>query len=427
MVLPGASAGSAPGGSRRSGWAVLLLAAALGLAVAGCGDEGDDGQSRLVPGRTLTVYTSLPRQGGTSEATRDALRAERLALQESRGRAGGYRVRLVTLDNASKDTGAWDADRTAVNARAALRDDTTIAYLGEWDDGATAISLPIFNEAGILQVSATNTDVGLTRADGGGAGEPERFAPTGQRTYARVMPADHTQAAALATAMQEQCFEVHLVDDGQPAGQGMVQMVRREARERELDVSGADSLGAAPEGRRAIEDRIARSDADCVLLAAAAPSADAVALLRDVRAARPGMRFFGPATLADPDFLRALGPALEAQLRITTPTLAPSAYPASSERFFDAFRERFGHAPDIRALYGYESMRAVLRAIDEAGELANDRSEVIRAFFGIDDRESVLGTYDIDDNGDTTLAVYGMNRVRDGRLVFDGVVELTDG
>ena len=402
-----------------------MLVAALALAAVACGDDADDGRSRIVPGRTLTIYSSLPRPGA-GEATQDMLRAERLALQESRGRVGPYRLRLVALDNAAKDTGTWDADRTAINARAALRDDTTIAYLGEWDEEATGVSLPIFNEAGILQVSATNTYVGLTRADGAAAGEPERFFPTGQRTYARVVPADHEQAAALATLMQEECFEAHLVDDGEPAGQGLALMVRREARERELDVSGTDSLGVAPGGRRAVEARIARSGADCVLLAAA-PSAEALELLRDLRAARPDMRFFAPAALAQPGFLRALGPALEAQLRITTPTLAPSAYPAASRRFFEAFRDRFGHTPDVRALYGYEAVRAVVHAIDEAGELGNDRSEVIRAFFGIDDRESVLGTYDIDDNGDTTLGVYGANRVRDGRLVFDGVVELTDG
>jgi branched-chain amino acid transport system substrate-binding protein len=394
---------------------------------AACGDEQEDGRSRIVPGRTLTIYTSLPRAGGAGEATQDMLRAQRLALQEARGRVGAFRVRLVAVDNAAPETGTWDADRTAVNARAALRDATTIAYLGEWDEDATRISLPIFNEAGILQVSATNTYAGLTRADGAAAGEPERFFPSGQRTYARVVPADHAQAAALATLMQEVCFEVHLVDDGQPEGQGMALMVRREAREQELDVSGTDSLGVAAGGRREVEDRIARSGADCVLLAAGEPSAEAVELLRDLRAARPAVRFFAPAGLAEPGFLRSLGPAVEAQLRITTPTLAPSAYPAASERFFEAFQDRFGHPPDIRALYGYEAVRAVLGAIDEAGELGNDRSEVIRAFFGIDDRESVLGTYDIDDSGDTTLPVYGANRVRDGRLIFDGVVELSDG
>ena len=39
----------------------------------------------------------------------------------------------------------------------------------------------------------------------------------------------------------------------------------------------------------------------------------------------------------------------------------------------------------------------------------------------------MLGTYDIDDNGDTTLGVYGANRVRGGRLAFDRVVELSEG
>ena len=67
-------------------------------------------------------------------------------------------------------------------------------------------------------------------------------------------------------------------------------------------------------------------------------------------------------------------------------------------------------------------MNAVLHAIDEAGELGNDRAEVVKQFFAIRDRRSVLGTYDIDDDGDTTLSAFGVNRVRDGRLVFDRVV-----
>jgi branched-chain amino acid transport system substrate-binding protein len=35
----------------------------------------------------------------------------------------------------------------------------------------------------------------------------------------------------------------------------------------------------------------------------------------------------------------------------------------------------------------------------------------------------VLGTYSIDENGDTTLTDYGANRVRNGKLVFDKVIK----
>ena len=33
-------------------------------------------------------------------------------------------------------------------------------------------------------------------------------------------------------------------------------------------------------------------------------------------------------------------------------------------------------------------------------------------------RESVLGTYDIDENGDTTLTDYGLYEIEDGQLEF---------
>ena len=37
----------------------------------------------------------------------------------------------------------------------------------------------------------------------------------------------------------------------------------------------------------------------------------------------------------------------------------------------------------------------------------DDRAAVIEAFFATKGRESPLGTYDIDDDGDTTLSDYG--------------------
>ena len=35
----------------------------------------------------------------------------------------------------------------------------------------------------------------------------------------------------------------------------------------------------------------------------------------------------------------------------------------------------------------------------------------------------MLGTYSIDENGDTTLSDYGGNRVEGGKLVFDKVIK----
>ena len=36
---------------------------------------------------------------------------------------------------------------------------------------------------------------------------------------------------------------------------------------------------------------------------------------------------------------------------------------------------------------------------------------------------SALGTYDIDENGDTTLTDYGLYKIENGKLVFDKVIK----
>ena len=70
-------------------------------------------------------------------------------------------------------------------------------------------------------------------------------------------------------------------------------------------------------------------------------------------------------------------------------------------------------------------MSVVLDAIDDADGAGTDaagRQAVVDAFFSTQGRESVLGTYDIDANGDTTLSDYGGYVVEDGELVFSRVI-----
>jgi branched-chain amino acid transport system substrate-binding protein len=55
--------------------------------------------------------------------------------------------------------------------------------------GRSEVSIPILNNAGIPQVSPANTYVGLTTDEPGvsAPGEPEKYYPTGNRTYLRIV------------------------------------------------------------------------------------------------------------------------------------------------------------------------------------------------------------------------------------------------
>jgi branched-chain amino acid transport system substrate-binding protein len=65
-------------------------------------------------------------------------------------------------------------------------------------------------------------------------------------------------------------------------------------------------------------------------------------------------------------------------------------------------------------------MAVVCDAIAKGGD---DRQAVIDAFFSTKGRESPLGTYDIDKDGDTTLSDYGGYKAEGGKLVFNKVIK----
>ena len=78
------------------------------------------------------------------------------------------------------------------------------------------------------------------------------------------------------------------------------------------------------------------------------------------------------------------------------------------------FAEKYGDEnPDPYAIYGYEAMKLGLDAIERARRQGQRRTTSLEALFATKDRDSVLGTYSIDENGDTTLTDYGVYKVGD--------------
>src|SRR5438128_6296313 len=108
----------------------------------------------------------------------------------------------------------------------AAQDTSTIAYLGEYNSAATAVSLPLINAAGILQVSPGSPYGGLTSPLDAGQDEPERFYPTGQRTFGRLRPGDSVEAAAQVTLMKHLgVSSVYLLDDQDPFDAPLAEIV----------------------------------------------------------------------------------------------------------------------------------------------------------------------------------------------------------
>jgi branched-chain amino acid transport system substrate-binding protein len=350
-----------------------------------------------------------------------------LALQQADNKAGDVTLEYESLDDSTAQVGSWTPEATSANAREAAQDDSVVAYIGEFNSGASAISMPILNEAGLAQVSPANTAVGLTTDEpGADEGEPDKYYPTGERHYVRIVPKDTIQGAALATLMADEgCGNVYILNDKEVYGAGLSRNIEASAEEQGLEVLGNEGIDKNAPNYRSLASKMADAGTECFAYSGITAN-NAVQLFKDVEAAIPDAKLYGPDGVAESGFADpaegGIPANVAAKTKVTVATLSPDQYPPEGQKFFDDFEKEYGEKnPDPYAIYGYEAMRLVMDAIERAG--STDRQAIIDALFDTKGRESVLGTYDIDENGDTTLTDYGVYAIEGGELTFDQTIK----
>jgi branched-chain amino acid transport system substrate-binding protein len=408
-------------------WSCLTAVMAFGVAACGDDDEnggGGGGGSESSGGGTLNVYSSLPLQGASRPQSEDVIKGIQLALKQKNNKCGDFGIKYESLDDATAAAGKWEPGATAANARKVAQDDAAIAYIGEFNSGASAISIPITNEAGILHVSPSNTALGLTKGGAGAEpGEPDKYYPTGERNYGRVVPIDTIQGAAQAQYMKDEgVTSVYILDDNEVYGKGVGKNTQTAAEGLGIEIAGTDSWDGKAANYRALASKIQSSGADAVFTGGIIDN-NAPQLYKDLHAAMPDAKLFGPDGVATVDFTKEIPADVQGVTFLTAPTLSPDELPPAGQQFYKDYEAEYGEPQDEidpYAVYGYESMAVVCDAIAQGGD---DRAAVIDAFMSTKGRESPLGTYDIDADGDTTLSDYGGYRAEGGKLVFNKVIK----
>lgn len=349
---------------RPRSWASAALLTAC-VALASCGGGGVSGASRA------TVYVSMPLRGPSGADGRDVVDGARMALAAAGGKAGRLAVRARYLDDAvGGPSAAWSAAAVGANARAATEDTSAVAYIGDFESGATRTSEPITNAAHLLQVSPASSAVDLTRPFLGSDTLPAVEDQGGERTFGRVIPDDSAQAAAAsAWARQLGIDRIQVLGDGSAYGRTMATAFKEAVGGPKVAVAGAPALyyaglaGDEPPVVKRFGGRVIASDALLSPFAAGAPRADL----------------------------------------ITSAAQAPTELPPGGHVFAAKFLDRYGREPGRYAAYGYEAMAVVIDSVRRAADSGTEREAVVDAFFDTRGRDSVLGTYAIDPLGDTTL------------------------
>ena len=311
----------------------------------------------------------------------------------------------------------------SANARAAAQDKSTGAYLGEFNSGASAISIPILSDAHVPQISPSNTAVGLTSDEpGSDPGTPGKYYQSGFRNYARIVPKDTIQGAALATIMKKDgCTKVAMTNDKEVYGGGLAKNIELAAKAQGLNIIFNEGIDPKAANYRSLASK-AKGRARTASCTRGITANNGVQIFKDFSAAIPSAKLYGPDGVAETGFTdpkqggipASVGKEGQADGRdavagTATGRPARSSSPTSPRRRARRTRTRTRSTATRRCALALD---AITRS------KTGTRDDIVKALFATKDRDSPLGTYSIDKNGDTTLTDYGVYKIVNGEQVF---------
>ena len=414
--------------ARRTGiLAVLGLAAALLVVGCGGGAGGGGGEEE---GAAAKIVSDLPMQGANRAQTLTMVNAIRLALQERDNKAGDINIEYEVLDDATAQAGQWDAAKCAENAQSAAQDEEIIGWIGPFNSGCAAVEIPINNEAGLGMISPANTYIGLTKP-GGEPDEPEKYYPTGERNYARVIVADDKQGKAGVALMLDEGFEsVYILDDKETYGKGLADQFQQAAEDQGIEVVGREGIDGSAPNYRSLMNKIAQAQPDAVYFGGIIEN-NAAQLIKDKVGAgmsNDDVAFIGPDGIFVDELLSQAGDSAEG-IFVTFGGLPQKELSEEGQQFVQKYEEKYDDAIQPYTAYAYEAANVMLDAIEKASEDAGgvpDRQAVVEQIHATEDYQGALGTWSFDEDGDTTLTELSVQTVEGGEWQLHSVLDVSE-
>ncbi len=303
-----------------------------------------------------------------------------LAVDKHNDANPGCQVQLKTFDTQGDPGRAEEVGRQIVN------DAFTIGMIGPQFSQDVQSTGAIFDNAGMVAVTASATSVGL--------------ADNGWRTFFRGLGNDGVQGAAVGNYLRRELGSerVCVVDDGSEYGLGLANAVR-ETLGGAADPRCAASLRGDDQSITDAVGAIQGQSPDAVFFAGYAPQA--ATLVRQLRDAGVTASFVGGDAVKDDQFMREAGAAAADSV------LSCSCAPVP-EGFVEEYTARFGAEPGPFSAGGYDLGPVLLRGIDSGAITRPALLDFVRNYDG----QGLQRRYQWTDTGELTSTMVWIYRVQ---------------
>jgi branched-chain amino acid transport system substrate-binding protein len=430
--------------------ALTALVAGLALTAAGCGGGGEKkgggggGGVTALPASScrpienksggdanVLIATDLPRQGPARVTSDQIVAGIRFVFDQRGWKTGDRNIAYQDCDDATAQAQKYDLGKCNQNGRAYVKNDDLLAVIGTYNSGCMQVVNPILNNAPggpIPMISPANSLTCLTEpAPFCPAGEPGKWYPTGKRNYLRVVAHDSYQGAADATFLQELGIKsVYILDDATPYGVGVGKNFGNAAKSLGIKVLGSSHWDPNASSYEALFRRIKGTSPDAVFIGGVKELNGGQLIKDKVSVLGPNngdVKLLGPdgmysqATI-DPKEGGA-GKDAEGMYAsvngFTIEHLSPKG-----QKFAADFKKTLGGKPlDPYAIYGAAAAQVLLDAIAKSD---GTRGDVLTKLFETNVKDSVLGSFRINENGDPISTKGGKDTAETQSYLF-GIVK----
>ena len=376
--------------------------------------------------KSIKIVSSLPRTGNAPGQTDTIVNGIKMAIDEYDRKVAGFEIKHQDMDDATAAQGSWDAEKEAANAKEAVEDKDVMAYIGPYNSGAAKVSMPILNEAGLVQISPSCTWPGLTKkVKDSHLDEPKIYRPSGKLSFCRVCPHDFVQGslAAAFVAKDLQAKSVYILDDKEPYGAGIAKLFKEKCEDLKIKVLGHNSVLATQANYKTLMKRIAGLKPDVVYFGGTSQSG-APRIAIDMQGEGLNCPLIVPDGCYEEAFIRAAGVHTFKTL-ICYATIGgqdPSTLTGRGADFVKKYKAKYTKEPEAYAVYGYEAAAVFLAAAKKVGR--KDRDAILKACLATKDFEGgVVGKWSFDADGDTTLQQLTISKVEGGKFVPQKTVD----
>ncbi len=408
-----------PQSARR--WRTLALIGASSLVLAGCGSArteqgsgsaGGGSTGGSGGGKTLTIGVIAPLSGDLSEVGNGIKNGVDLAVKQAnqKNAVAGYTLKMQAEDDTAKpDIGAQVATKLS-------SDSTVVGVVGPLNSSVAKTVAPVLSQAGVVQISPSNTGVDLTGREALAAGGQQKRP---YKTYFRVVATDDVQgpfgARYAVTDLKKK--NVAIVHDKKAYGQGLAGAFAAEARKLGATVLPAQTINPGDKDFSGVLTKIKATNPDFLYYGGEYPEGSL--LTKQMKSSGLNIPVMGGDGLYSGKYIQGAGSGANGDF--ATSLGAPTDTLASAKQFVSDYQAGgYKEDKDPYGAYAYDAANAIIQSVAKAaaaGKSGNDLRTAVVDNVQTIDFQGATGKISFDQFGDTRTKVLTVYEVKDGKFV----------